>query len=300
MLDRTGAEAAEEDQAAGPHGQKSADADLQLPEMPGTPPRTDKPSSSAQNGQPTDPHSGSNSLSDAKPDSQSPASQNGNTSSPSAKQDPSHASSVLDRMKDALGGMASKLEQAVKPKDASSQKNSNDGQKSPGDDESQASQQSAKDRSEKKAGSKSDKQGDTSKGESNSDAQAVEKNQPGQQGDATASNNEHGNNAQSGAGRNDGRKEMQDAEQLKAMGKLAEIIGKRSASLTGEMTVEKPSGAQQLKTQYSNQNAVHSDAGGELHRDQIPIEYRDFVRTYMEQVHQNPPPAPKAAAAATH
>ena len=50
------------------------------------------------------------------------------------------------------------------------------------------------------------------------------------------------------------------------MGKLAEIIGKRSANLTGEVTVETSSGKQRLKTEDSQRVGQHSNAGGEINR----------------------------------
>jgi hypothetical protein len=95
-----------------------------------------------------------------------------------------------------------------------------------------------------------------------------------------------GSDAQSGAGRQDGQKSLSDAEQLKAMGRLAEIIGKRSASITGEMTVEKSSRTQQLETQYSQRTGHHADLGGEINRDEIPFEYRDYIREYMTEIHK--------------
>ncbi|MBV9301544.1 MAG: hypothetical protein JOY62_17295 [Acidobacteriaceae bacterium] len=98
----------------------------------------------------------------------------------------------------------------------------------------------------------------------------------------------HGSDAQSGIGSQDGDKQLKEAEQLRAMGKLAEIIGKRSASLTGEVVVETSSGKQQLKTQYSQQVGRHSDLGGEINRDEIPLIYQQYVREYMEQVHKQP------------
>ncbi|MBV9294652.1 MAG: hypothetical protein JO145_03700, partial [Acidobacteriaceae bacterium] len=93
-----------------------------------------------------------------------------------------------------------------------------------------------------------------------------------------------GSDARSGAGRQEGDKDVQEAEQLRAMGKLAEIIGKRSASITGEMMVETRSGKQQLKTEYSQRMGHHSDLGGEINRDEIPLIYQQYIREYMEQV----------------
>ena len=71
------------------------------------------------------------------------------------------------------------------------------------------------------------------------------------------------------------------------MGKLAEIIGKRSASLTGDMQIE-PSGKQQLQTGYTHQQGQHADLGGEINRDEIPVEDQEYVREYMELVRKKP------------
>ena len=72
------------------------------------------------------------------------------------------------------------------------------------------------------------------------------------------------------------------------MGKLAEIIGKRSASVTGDMVVENPSGKQGLKTGYSRHLGQHADLGGEINRDEIPLMYQQYVREYMQQIHNQP------------
>ena len=72
------------------------------------------------------------------------------------------------------------------------------------------------------------------------------------------------------------------------MGKLAEIIGKRSASVTGDMVVENPSGKQGLKTDYSRRMGQHADLGGEINRDEIPLMYQQYVREYMQQIHNQP------------
>ncbi len=92
----------------------------------------------------------------------------------------------------------------------------------------------------------------------------------------------------SAAGRQDGSKDPKEAEELRAMGKLEEIIGKRSASLTGEMTVDSPSGTQQLRTGYTNKTGAHSGIGSEIDHDNIPVEDQPYVREYMKQVHSQP------------
>jgi hypothetical protein len=52
--------------------------------------------------------------------------------------------------------------------------------------------------------------------------------------------------------------------------------------------VEVRSGDQQLKTQYSQKQAAHTDSGGEIHRDEIPLLYQQYVQQYFEQIRKTP------------
>jgi hypothetical protein len=93
----------------------------------------------------------------------------------------------------------------------------------------------------------------------------------------------------SGIGRQDGNKDTKLAEQLAAMGKISEIIGKRSANVTGEITVEVPSSQQRLQTPYSQTNVTHTDAGGDISRDEVPVIFQQYVQQYFEQLRKQPP-----------
>ena len=88
----------------------------------------------------------------------------------------------------------------------------------------------------------------------------------------------------SGIGSQDGDKNIRQAEQLAAMGKISEIIGKRSANVTGEATVEVQSTSQQLRTPYAKRAAQHSQGGAEIGRDEIPVALQSYVERYFEQV----------------
>ncbi len=99
----------------------------------------------------------------------------------------------------------------------------------------------------------------------------------------------------SGIGKSDGNKDIRAAEQLAAMGKISELFGKRQANLTGEVLVEVNSSRQQgLKTQYSDRRAAHSEAGGEIHRDEIPLIYQQYVQQYFDEVRKQAPAAEPA------
>lgn len=74
------------------------------------------------------------------------------------------------------------------------------------------------------------------------------------------------------------------------MGKITEIFGKRAQNVTGEVMVEVGSSKQQLKTPWAPKQATHVDAGGEIHRDEVPLIYQQFVEQYFEQIHKSPAP----------
>ena len=188
------------------------------------------------------------------------------------------SSGVLDKMKDALSSLMAKMRA-----NPAAQRAARDGEKS--DPEQTAGDQTAlgKDQHSNQQNARSDQTSQQQNTEGQAQGQTSEKAQT-PQGRNSDSADRKGSDSQSGAGRQDGEKAIKDAEQQQAMGKLAEIIGKRSASLTGDMTVETASGKQQLKTDYSQRLGRHSDLGGEINRNEIPLMYQQYIRDYMEAV----------------
>lgn len=182
---------------------------------------------------------------------------------------------LMDKMKDALSSFMAKMRENSSPQSQQSTRPSNEdktgsqssGKAQQGDQQQARNQQANQDQSS----------------EGQAQAQASERTQASE-GRSSDSMPEKGADAHSGIGRQDGDKDVKEAEQLQAMGKLAEIIGKRSANLTGEITIETPSGKQQLKTAYSQKLGHHSDSGGEINRDEIPLADQQYVREYMELV----------------
>ncbi|MGO4882960.1 MAG: hypothetical protein ACLP59_19390 [Bryobacteraceae bacterium] len=116
-------------------------------------------------------------------------------------------------------------------------------------------------------------------GDENQDSQSAQSASAGQSGQQPASKQPG-----SGIGRQDGSKDVKLAEQLAAMGKISEIIGKRSANVTGELTVEVTNSNSQLRTPYAQREAQHTAAGGEINRDEVPAAYQAYVQQYFEQV----------------
>ena len=188
---------------------------------------------------------------------------------------------VMSRMKDALSSMMAKMNAA-----SSSQQSKNgqqDATDSKSSQQSQAAGRTQQGSQQQQQQSQNQAANPSESAEGQAQGQTSEK-QGTTQGKSSDQSAQKGSDAHSGVGQQDGDKDIKNAEQLKAMGKLAEIIGKRSANLTGDMTVETSSGKQQLKTSYSQRVGQHSDSGGEINHNQVPLAYQQYVREYMEQV----------------
>ncbi len=160
-------------------------------------------------------------------------------------------------------------------------------------------QQSANQNSKQGSGQQNGKQQQSKDGQQNGSQQADE--QQGQNGDAQKDGQDsQGKGAGqdksqqatkqpgSGVGSEDGSKEIRQAEQLAAMGKISELIGKRSATVTGEATVEVQTTSQQLHTAYVKSGAEHSQGGAEINRDEIPVALQPYVQQYFDQLRKQP------------
>ena len=195
-----------------------------------------------------------------------------------AANSPKSSNGLLDRMKDALSSLAAKMRPNNQNKQDANQHSGEDKKNDPqgaSKEQKNGQQQDANNR-------ESSEQQQSAEGQAQ--GQTQEKSRAGQGKTADQSADKSKSDAHSGVGSEDGDKSVKDAEQLKAMGKLAEIIGKRSESATGDMMVENPSGKQQLQTNYSQRVGQHADLGGEINRDDIPLMYQQYVREYMSEV----------------
>jgi hypothetical protein len=200
---------------------------------------------------------------------QNPSGDKGNSKSASGNN-----ASLLSKLKDAVSNMFSKS----KP-DNSGEKGQQQGQMA----------KSEKANGDKNASGKGKEQGqsqaDAQDGEPSNDAQDGQQ----AQGKAGSKSSQQSAQAGSGVGSQDGAKDLKAAEQLKAMGKISEIIGKRAASVTGETTIEVQSGNQQLRTAYSKTAAAHSEADSDLSRDEIPVSLQPYIQQYFEQIRKSAP-----------
>lgn len=187
--------------------------------------------------------------------------------------------SMLDKMKNALSNMIDKLKQEASE---GSKGDQSQAQNSPSDQK--------QDQGDKGQKANNDKSQASANGDQSQQADGKQSAEAGN--DKQASKQNAGQDSKNGIGSQDGEKAIKQAEQLQAMGKIDEILGKRSAAVSGEMMVEVGSGKQQLKTQWSQSQANHTNAGGEIHRDEIPLTEQQFIERYFEEVHKSATPAP--------
>jgi len=188
---------------------------------------------------------------------------------------PSNKESLLSRLKDAVSNMMSKSDKADS---GSSQKNQQSARNEPPSGE--------KGQAGKGAQEKGDSQSDA-EGQPDSDSQSGQQ----AQGKLNSAANQTPAQGGSGIGNQDGSKEIKAAAQLKAMGKISEIIGQRAATVSGETSVEVQSGNQKLHTDYSKTAATHGETDGDVTRDEIPLALQAYVQQYFAEVRKAGGPA---------
>ena len=191
--------------------------------------------------------------------------------------------SLLDRMREAMAGLMSKLK--------SQQQNGQENKQSSraGSPSSSGAQRASTQSKAQSQDSSDSPQDGTEQNSSDANAMRMSQNKGDQHGADSADSPE----GRSGAGRQDGAKDPNIAKQLAAMGKIREIIGRRSQNLTGDVMVEVSSGKEQpLQTEYSGRRAAHNDTAGEISRDEIPPMYQQYVQDYFDQIRKLPPPKP--------
>jgi hypothetical protein len=173
-----------------------------------------------------------------------------------AQQDPS----LLNKVREALNDMLNKMKSS--PNDSAKNQQ--------GDQQNQTEQQSGPDA---QAQDKGDSQA-AQNGKQSSDAQDGTNN----------AQNKPSQEQQNGIGSQEGDKAAKQAEALKAMGKITELLGKRAENVKGAVMVEVGSTKQQLKTQVTQSSAAHAEAGSEIHRDEVPPIYEQFVQQYFDNI----------------
>ncbi len=189
----------------------------------------------------------------------------------------SQNSSLVSKLKDALQNLLSRMN----PKDsqAGGEPQSGDQQKQQGNGQQKGGkQQSAKGGQQKGGQPQSDSQSDGSQQSQNSE-------QAGDKGSGNSDAQQSSKQPGSGVGSQNGDKDIKQAQQLAAMGKISEIIGKRQQNISGETTVEVQSSTTQvLRTPYAQRGAQHTESNADISRDEIPAALQGYVEQYFEEV----------------
>jgi hypothetical protein len=206
---------------------------------------------------------------------------NGDSNSKDSKQG-TQSQSMMDKLKDAVQNLMDSMKPSEDNQSAQNQNKGKQQQKSGDQQKGQKSDQSKSPQDAQADGDQQNQEG----AQQQSDAKSAQK----------SADKSSQQDAKNGAGSQDGDKLRRQAEELQAMGKISQILGQRSAQITGEVTVEVGNTKQQLKTPWASSQAVHHDVGGEVPRDEVPLIYQEFVRQYFEEIHK---PLPQAAKPST-
>jgi hypothetical protein len=219
------------------------------------------------------------------------ANQQGNNKSDSKQQSSSKQDqnggenpSLMNKMKDMFQNLLS----TVKPPQSnpSNQQQNSDKQQGKGQ-QNAGKQEKSKDGKQENNGNPGDAQ------EGQQGEQAKSQQDPQGQGAGKSDSPQPSKQPGSGVGNQDGDKTIKQAEDQAAMGKITELFGKRSATITGEATVEVQNTSQQLHTAYSPRGAEHVSNGAQINRDEIPVAMQPYVQQYFEQLRkQTSAPAP--------
>jgi hypothetical protein len=193
-------------------------------------------------------------------------------------------SSLMSKVKDAMQNLLSRMKPQQSPQGSQQQSSMDRNNQS-------KNQNNGKQQADKQGRQNSGEQGESQEGQSGEQAENTQDAQGQGQGknDSQQASKQPG----SGIGSHDGDKNVKQAADLAAMGKISELFGKRSANITGETTVEVQSTAQQLHTPYAQRGAQHSQSGAEIHRDEIPVALQIYVEHYFEQIRKQAPPVKK-------
>ncbi len=91
----------------------------------------------------------------------------------------------------------------------------------------------------------------------------------------------------SSTGTSDGSKDLVAAEQADVLGALEELYMERAENMTGEVTVETRLADQSARVPYNQRSTVHADRGGGISRDEIPVQYRTYIRNYFQTLRRD-------------
>ena len=57
--------------------------------------------------------------------------------------------------------------------------------------------------------------------------------------------------------------------------------------MKGEVTIETRKAEQSASVPYNERATVHSDRGGAISRDEVPVQYRTYIQNYFQALRRN-------------
>jgi hypothetical protein len=196
---------------------------------------------------------------------------------PSTNPDAESSNDLLSRLKDAFKNLVSALNR-------DQQQGASEGEQA---SSKSASQQDGEKGNSAQEGGEQGQEGQEGEG-AEGDAASAESGQKAAQGGSQGPGDQPGGQEEAGssaAGTAEGSKEMLAAEQLEAMGEISKLFQKRAEEMSGEVLIETESAHRQaLRTPYQPTDSTHSDRGGIVGRDEVPLAYRDFIQAYFENL----------------
>jgi hypothetical protein len=198
-------------------------------------------------------------------------------------------SSLMDKFKDAMANLMNKMKSPDQQQGAQQQQKADNAQK--GQQGQGQQQQNAKGQQQQgKQQQGGQNQNDPNGQQQGEDGEKSPTQQQAKGGDQK-SNQPNSGDSKSGMGKQDGNKDIELAQQEKAMGKISEILGKRAQNIQGEIMIEVSSSkSQALKTDYSGKTGNRQDNAGTILRDEVPLVHQNYVQRYFEELRKSPAP----------
>ncbi len=195
------------------------------------------------------------------------------------------SSDLLDRLRDAFQDMMEKLG-LEQPESAGNQ--------------SQEGGEQGKEGSEQPSGEGGEQSSEAGEAGAESAQAEMEGGEPGQggdpeqaaQGQSAQSTTEEGSQPGQSAGASgsaEGSKELAErmAEQQAALDALEEFYMQRAEEIEGEIMVETSTAEQSVQTPYQASRQTHTDRGGAVTRDEVPLAYQRYIETYFRNLRRN-------------
>ncbi|MBI1354611.1 MAG: hypothetical protein GC160_09715 [Acidobacteria bacterium] len=226
----------------------------------------------------------------AKPGEEANSGEQGPSETAENQKDPAgdwseKSNNLLDRLKEAFQDMMENLGMEP-PQSASSEQQQGGEAAQQGQEGSQQSSEPGGEQAQAEQGSEGGEAemegGEPGAGDPQQTAQ-------GQGNQNTSEEGSQQSQSAAASGSADGSKELAErmAEQQAALDALEEFYMQRSEEMEGEIMVETSAAEQTAQTPYQASRQTHTDRGGAISRDEVPLAYQRYIETYFRNLRRN-------------